>query len=401
MDAETESTGALDGLRIVDLTTILMGPLATRMLADHGADVIRVEAPGGEVFLNSPPSQSPSMNAIALNAHRNKRSIALDLKSDEGAAAMAELVATADVFVSNMRAAALARLNLDAATLRGRHPDLIHCVANGYGSDGPYADRAAYDDAIQAVSGLAALQGRITGEPRYAPAVLADKVCSLHIVQAIMAAVIHRERGGAGQAIEVPMFETIAAFNLVEHHGGMIFEPPLGDVGYPRVLNPNRKPYQCADGWAALLPYTQANWEVFFEFVGREEVLEDPRFATHGARIANSEALYAILDEVAPSRTVDEWMDFCNAHSIPANPVLDLADLADDEHIAAVDLMPVLEHPTEGPYRAVRDAIRYDATPTQLRRHAPRPGQDTVEVLAELGWDAERIAALGNSASSS
>ncbi len=394
MEATTESPGALDGLRVVDLTTILMGPLATRMLGDHGADVIRVEAPGGEAFLNSPPVNSPSMNAIALNAHRNKRSIALDLKSAEGAAAMADLVATADVFVSNMRAAALARLGLDAKTLRERHPNLIHCVANGYGSDGPYADRAAYDDAIQAVSGLAALQGRITGEPRYAPAVLADKVCSLHIVQAIMAAVIHRERGGSGQAIEVPMFETIAAFNLIEHHGGMIFEPPLGDVGYSRVLNPNRKPYRCADGWVALLPYTQANWEVFSEFIGRTELLEAPRFSTHASRIANSEELYAVLDEVAPQHTVAEWMEFCIANSIPANPVLDLADLAEDEHIAAVDLMPVLDHPTEGSYRAVRDAIRYDASPTQLRRHAPQPGQHTAEVLAELGWDNTRIAAL-------
>ncbi len=394
MNGDTEPNGALCGLRVVDLTTILMGPLATRMLADHGADVIRVEAPGGETFLNSPPAKSQSMNAIALNAHRNKRSVALDLKSEEGAAAMAELIASADVFVSNMRAAALTRLGLDAATLRARHPNLIHCVANGYGSDGPYADRAAYDDAIQAISGLAALQQRITGEPQYAPAVLADKVCSLHIVQAVMAAVIHRERGGTGQAIEVPMFETIAAFNLIEHHGGQIFEPPEGDVGYPRVLNPNRKPYRCADGWAALLPYTQANWEVFFDFVGRTELLDDPRFATHPARIANSEALYAILDEVAPSRTVAEWMEFCHANSIPANPVLDLAELADDEHIAAVDLMPVLEHPTEGSYRAVRDAIRYDATPTRLRRHAPRPGQDTAEVLAELGWDDARIAPL-------
>ncbi len=372
-----------------------MGPLSTRMLADHGADVIRVEAPGGEAFLDSPPKRSPSMNPIALNAHRNKRSISLDLKSAEGAAAMADLVASADVFVSNMRAAALARLGLDAETLRARHPNLIHCVANGYGSTGPYADRAAYDDAIQAVSGLAGLQARITGEPQYAPAVLADKVCSLHIVQAVMAAIIHRERGGTGQAIEVPMFETIAAFNLVEHHGGAIFEPPEGDVGYIRVLNPNRKPYRCKDGYAAILPYTTPNWVAFFDFIGKPEFLKDERFATHPARIANSESLYGIIVDVAPNYTVDEWMAFCNANSIPGNPVLDLADLADDEHIEAVGLMPVLEHPTEGKYRAVKDAITYETTPTRLRRHAPRPGQDTNDVLTELGWDAERIDKLG------
>lgn len=395
MTTELTSPGALDGIRVVDLTTILMGPLSTRMLADHGADVIRVEAPGGEAFLDSPPKRSPSMNPIALNAHRNKRSISLDLKSAEGAAAMADLVASADVFVSNMRAAALARLGLDAETLRARHPNLIHCVANGYGSTGPYADRAAYDDAIQAVSGLAGLQARITGEPQYAPAVLADKVCSLHIVQAVMAAIIHRERGGTGQAIEVPMFETIAAFNLVEHHGGAIFEPPEGDVGYIRVLNPNRKPYRCKDGYAAILPYTTPNWVAFFDFIGKPEFLKDERFATHPARIANSESLYGIIVDVAPNYTVDEWMAFCNANSIPGNPVLDLADLADDEHIEAVGLMPVLEHPTEGKYRAVKDAITYETTPTRLRRHAPRPGQDTNDVLTELGWDAERIDKLG------
>ena len=386
--------GALDGVRVVDLTTVLMGPLATRMLADHGADVIRVEAPGGEAFLDSEPRRNPNMNAMALNAHRNKRSIVLDLKSTAGSEAMEDLLMSADVFVSNMRAGALQRLGLDAETLRSRHPNLVHLVANGYGSTGPYADRAAYDDAIQAISGLAALQGRVTGEPGYTPAVMADKVCSLHIVQAVMAALLHQHRTGVGQTIEVPMFETMVAFNIVEHHSGQLFEPPLGDVGYPRTLNRYRRPYRCADGYACLLPYTDANWAAFFEFIGRPELKTDPRFAKHTARIANSTELYAIVDEVAPEHTVDEWMAFCHQHSIPANPVLDLNQMADDEHLCAVGMMPILEHPTEGRYRAVRDAITYSETPTRLRRHAPNPGQQTNEILTELGWSAERIDGL-------
>ena len=386
--------GALDGIRIIDLTTVLMGPLAARMLADHGADVIRVEAPGGEAFLDSEPRRSPSMNAMALNAHRNKRSVALDLKSDAGAAAMADLVASADVFLSNMRGAALARLGLDAATLRARHPNLIHVVANGYGSAGPYADRAAYDDAIQAISGLAALGGRAGGEPAYTPAVMADKVCSLHIAQATMAALFHRERTGLGQSIVVPMFETMVAFNIVEHHSGQIFEPAMGDVGYVRTMNPYRKPYRCADGYACILPYTDPNWRAFFDFVGHPELMDDQRFAKHADRIANSSELYALLEQFAATRPVAEWMAFCDEHSIPANPVLDLNQMTDDPHLQAVDLLPLMDHPTEGRYRVVRDPIAYDGMSTRLRRHAPRPGQDTAEVLAELGWSEELIARL-------
>ncbi len=395
MTNHQDPPGALDGIRVVDLTTVLMGPLAARMLADHGADVIRVEAPGGEAFLDSEPRRSRSMNAMALNAHRNKRSVALDLKSDAGAAAMADLVATADVFLSNMRGAALARLGLDAATLRARHPALIHVLANGYGSAGPYADRAAYDDAIQAISGLAALAGRVSGEPAYTPAVMADKVCSLHIVQATMAALFHRERTGLGQSIEVPMFETMVAFNIVEHHSGQIFEPTLGDVGYVRTMNPYRKPYRCADGYACILPYTDPNWRAFFDFVGQPELMDDPRFARHADRIANSSELYALLEQFASTKPVAEWMAFCDLHSIPANPVLDLNQMTDDPHIQAVDLLPLMDHPTEGRYRVVRDPIAYDGLSTRLRRHAPRPGQDTAEVMTELGWSAELIAQLG------
>ena len=386
--------GAFEGIRVIDLTTVLMGPLAARMLADHGADVIRLASPAGEPFLDTPPRRHEAMNWFTLNVHRNKRCVALDLKHPDGAMAAADLMASADVLLTNMRQSALHRLGLDAEVLCRRHPRLVHCVANGFGSDGPYGNRAAYDDAIQAASGYSDLIGRVQGRPGFSPAVIADKVCALHVVQAVMAALFHRERTGRGRAIEVPMFETMVAFNLAEHHGGAVFEPPLGDVGYVRALNPYRRPYRCADGWACLLPYTDANWRDFFAFVGRPELAEDPRFRRHGERIANSSDLYGFLEDQAPTRTVQEWLSFCDDHSIPAAAVMDLAHAHEDPHLRAVELLPVVEHPTEGPYRTVRDSVRYGAMSTGLRRHAPHLGQHTREVLAGLGWDEERIDAL-------
>ncbi len=383
--------GALDGIRLVDLTTVLMGPMATRMLADHGADVVRVEPLAPQSTRHSPPWRSPGMNGFTLNLQRNKRSVALDLKHPEGASAVADLIATADVVVTNMRRSALERLGLDADTLRARHPDLIHCTANGFGSGGPYADRAAYDDVIQASSGLANLHERVDGTPRLVPSVIADKVCGMTIAQAVLAAVVHRVRTGEGQTIEVPMFETMVAFNLVEHHRGYAFEPPIGDLGYVRLLNPHRRPFQAADGWVCLLPYTDVDFEHFFTFVGHPELIEDPRYLTHSTRLENIEELYGFIGEMAERFTVEEWLDFANGVSIPASPVMDLADVHNDPQIVASDLMPIAEHPSEGSYRMINDSVRMSASPTAIRRHAPHLGQHTREVLAELGWEDERV----------
>ncbi len=384
----TSSQGALTGVRVIDLTTILMGPMASRMLADHGADVIRVEAPTTSPDLVGGAS---GLSAIVLDTHRNKRSVILDLKTDAGAAAMSDLIASADVLVSNMRSAALDRLGLSADQLRAKHPTLIHCVANGYGADGPYADRAAYDDAIQAISGLAALPTRIAGEPAYVPSVIVDKTCALFVVQAVMAALLHRHNTGEGQTIRVPMFETMVSFLLIEHLRGAALVPPQGELGYKRLLNPNRRPYRAADGWIALLPYSNANWRDFFTLIERPELADDPRFASHEARIDNAVELYQFLVDAAPSRTVDEWMSICEQLSIPASPVLDIADLFDDEHLKAVDLMPIVEHPQLGEYRTIKHPVSYDTMSTELRRHAPVPGEHTAEVLRELGWSDSRI----------
>ena len=387
-----EQSGALDGIRVVDLTTVLMGPLATRMLGDHGADVIQVVSPA---TAGSAKGDRADMSAITLDLHRNKRSMALDLKSEAGKQALWDLIAASDVLVSNMRAAALSRLGFSAAEVRSRHPELIYCLANGYGEDGPYANRAAYDDAIQAISGFAALSSRISGEPVYAPSIIVDKICGLFVVQAVLAAIIHRQKTDQGQTIRVPMFEIMASFNLVEHFRDAALVPPKGKMGYTRILNPERRPFRSRDGWIAILPYTESNWRDFFNIIGMPEVMDDTRFATHASRMENAEFLYRIIRESAGSKTTQEWVELCDHYSIPCNPVLDIEDLPNDPHLKAVDLLPIVNHPTEGKYQSVRDPVSYDTLSTGLRRHAPVPGQDTAEIMSELGWSDEQIERLG------
>ncbi|WP_420450575.1 CaiB/BaiF CoA transferase family protein [Ilumatobacter sp.] len=397
-DGSARSVGPLDGVRVVDLTSVVMGPLATRMLADLGADVIRVEAPGGDIIRHYEPMRSPAMSAFSVNLNRNKRSVVLDLKSDEGRAAIGDLIASADVFVTTMRRSALERLGLDATSVRAVRADIVHCVANGFGSDGPSADRAAYDDVIQAASGVADLFTYAGGDPQLVPSIICDKVVGLHIVPAITAALYRRAMTGEGDAIEVPMAEVMAAFNLVEHLGGKTFEPPEGPFSYARITTPHRRPRRSADGWVVVMPYTDVNWADFFGWVGRADLVDDERFASQRARIAHSDELYSMLDEFVADVTTAELIDFCVEHSIPASAVLRLEHVDDDPHFAAVDLLAHETHPTEGPYRVTRDPIRFasrDGSEETVRIHAPRLGQHTAEVMSDLGWSEDRIAGLG------
>ena len=384
----------LEGVRVVDLTTVVMGPLATRMLADMGADVIWVEPPEGDVLRDYEPMRSAKMSAFSMSMSRNKRSVLLDLKSEAGQQAIHDLLATADVFVTNMRRKAIDRLGLDEPSVRATRPDIVYCMANGFGSDGPNADKTAYDDVIQAASGLASTFAWHGGDPQLVPSILADKVAGVHVAFAIAAALFDRQRSGKGATLEIPMAETMAAFNLVEHLGGQTFRPQHGDFSYSRIRTPHRRPRRTKDGWIVVLPYSTDNWHRFFEYAGQPEFKHDERFATGRERIKHSDELYGLLDDIVRKKTTAEWLAFCAEHSIPASEVIDLEKIGEHPHFAAVGLLQDDEHPTEGPYRYARDPIKVDGEVSPLRHHAPRLGADTEEVMRELGWDDERIAAL-------
>jgi crotonobetainyl-CoA:carnitine CoA-transferase CaiB-like acyl-CoA transferase len=383
----------LEGVRVVDLTTVVMGPLATRMLADMGADVIWVESPDGDVLRDYEPMHSPKMGAFSMSVSRNKRSVVLDLKTESGREAMRELIATADVFVTNLRRKAINRLGLNEDDVRAIRPDIVYCMANGFGSDGPNADKTAYDDVIQAASGLASTFAW-NGDPQLVPSILADKVAGVHVAFAIAAALFDRARSGKGATLEVPMAETMAAFNLVEHLGGQTFRPQHGDFSYSRIRTPHRRPRRTKDGWIVVLPYSTDNWHCFFDFAGQPEFKHDERFATGKERIRHSDELYGLLDDIIRAKTTAEWLAFCADNSIPASEVIDLEKIGEHPHFAAVGLLQDDEHPTEGAYRYVRDPIKVDGEISPLRHHSPQLGADTEDVLRELGWDEQRIASL-------
>lgn len=383
----------LEGVRVVDLTTVVMGPLATRMLADMGADVIWVESPDGDVLRDYEPMHSPKMGAFSMSVSRNKRSVVLDLKTESGREAMRDLIATADVFVTNLRRKAIDRLGLNEDDVRAIRSDIVYCMANGFGSDGPNADKTAYDDVIQAASGLASTFAW-NGDPQLVPSILADKVAGVHVAFAIAAALFDRERSGKGATLEVPMAETMAAFNLVEHLGGQTFRPQHGDFSYSRIRTPHRRPRRTKDGWIVVLPYSTDNWHCFFDFAGQPEFKHDERFATGKERIKHSDELYGLLDDIVRGKTTAEWLAFCADNSIPASEVIDLEKIGEHPHFAAVGLLQDDEHPTEGAYRYVRDPIKVDGKVSALRHHSPMLGADTEDVLRELGWEEQRIATL-------
>ena len=378
--------GPLDGVRILDLTTVVMGPYATQILADYGADVIKVEPPEGDVMRYNAPMRSKGMGHIFMNANRNKRSVVLDLKDDAGRAACLAIAKRADVLVYNIRPQAMARLKLSYDEVRAANPRLIYVGAFGYSQRGPYAAKAAYDDLIQGSVGLPWLFREAGGvSPRYLPAIVADRATGLHIVNAVCAALYRREISGRGQRIDVPMFESLLQLVLGEHLAGETYVPPQGGLGYGRMLAKGRCPYETKDGYVCVLVYNDKQWRAFFQLIGRPELLRDPKYATQEARSRDYEAAYALIAAEMKTRTTAEWIAALEAADIPVQRMNSLADIVEDPHLAAIGYFREVEHPSEGRIRTMAVPSEWSESPPEYRRHAPRLGEHTREVLREAG----------------
>ena len=368
--------GPLRGVRVLDVSSVVMGPLATQILGDLGADVITVEDPKGTLSRVMTAGPVPGLSGIALNLLRNKRNTVLDLKDPDGRRRLLDLAATVDVMITNLRPGALARLRLTYGDLRTVRPDIVYCQAQGYPSDSPAADAPAYDDVIQAGSGIPDAFRRENGVPVLIPSLVADKVSGLTIAYAVLAALFERERTGEGQRVEVPMIDVMTSFTLVEHAGAATAVPPQGPPGYPRILNPERRPQRTSDGWIHVLAYTRQNFVDLFGEAGRPELADD-RIATARSRIAHASTLYRDVAGVLASRTTDEWLGFCLSKGIPASPVPTLEDL--------VDALPEDVHPLAGRYKVIPQPVRFSAHPgPTVHRHAALSGQHDAEVAAEV-----------------
>jgi crotonobetainyl-CoA:carnitine CoA-transferase CaiB-like acyl-CoA transferase len=377
------SGGPLDGIRVLDLSSVIMGPLATQTLGDLGADVIWVEPPAGDITRVMVAGAHPELSGVALNLHRNKRSVALDLKRAAGRDAVLSILSSCDVLVTNLRPRPLARLGLGYDDLAPDHPQLVFCQGVGYPSDSPRADAPAYDDVIQSASGVADAFALGQGAPNLVPSILADKVCGTVMAQAVLAGLVHRLRTGEGQRVEVPMLDVMQAFMLVEHIGAAATVPPSGPVGHLRILTPHRRPQRTSDGWIDVLPYEAAHWEDVFSAGGREDLVGDARIQDRRLRFLESDFLYAVLGDVLATRTTAEWLAFCEGRGIPATELATLAGI--------VEGLPVVEHPHAGSYHRVPPAVRYGRSPSTVRRPAPLVGEHGREVLAECGWSARQI----------
>ena len=381
-----ERAGPLAGVRVIDLTSVIMGPVATRTLADLGADVICVEGLTGEMHRNMNAGPHPELSGIALNLLRNKRSIALDLKAAEGRGAFLDLVATADVMVTNLRPGPVTRLGVDHPSVLQVRPDIVYCQAHGWASDSDDAEAPAYDDIIQSATGVGDMFRQAGHEPTLMPTLVADKVCGMAIANAVMAALLHRAATGEGQHVEIPMFDVMRAFMLTEHGAGAIAEPPQTEPGHRRILTPQRRPQPTTDGWINVLPYVQAHYEALFTAGGRADVASDQRFRTRAGRFENSDSLYRDVAEILATRTTADWLAFCAEHHIPATAAATLDDLVAD--------LPLADHPVAGTYRHIPVAERFSASPVAPPIPAPLIGEHGRELLADIGYDAGRIDAL-------
>lgn len=377
--------GPLDGVRILDLTAVLMGPYASQLLAEMGADVIKVESPDGDIVRQIGKARNPGMSGLFLTANRGKRSIVLDLKVDADKRELLDIARTCDILLYNVRPQAMVRLGLSYEQVAAINPAIIYAGVFGYGEDGPYAGKPAYDDLIQGASGAASLFALTGGdeEPRYVPLAIADRIVGIHAVNCVLAALRHRDRTGQGQRIDVPMFETMVSMVLGDHLAGLAFDPPLDEGGYARLLAQDRRPQRTADGYICALIYNDKHWRKFFEILGRDDAVTDPRYKDHGARTIHIRDIYRELAVIFLTKSTAEWMKLLEDADIPVMPLHDLHSILDDPHLNACGFFETVEHPSEGCIRGMRIPSRWSATQPLPPRPAPRLGEHTEEIKAE------------------
>lgn len=387
-------SGPLVGIRVVDMTMNVLGPYASQILGDMGADIIKIEPPEGDTLRGVGPSRNSGMGPYFLNLNRNKRSVVLDLKTEAAREALWRIVEGADALIFSFRPRAMARLGLSYAEVAARAPAIIYCGAAGFGQKGPYADRPAYDDLIQTAIGLPVLQGRSPEEPAFVNCAIADRVVGMAVASAVGMALFYREKTGLGQAIEIPMFETMTEFVMGDHLYGRTFEPPLGPAGYVRMINPERRPYATKDGHIGVLVYNDKHWRRFFELIGRPDMAADPRYASIAGRTENIRFLYRFLAETFRTKTTREWEELLAKVDIPATALVTPDELVDDPHMQAVGFFRHVNHPSEGPIRVMDVPQSWSESQPEITRHAPRAGEHTAEVLREVGLGEAEIESL-------
>lgn len=390
-------SGPLQGLRVLDLTSVLMGPYATQLMADMGADVVKIEPPAGDTVRDIGPMRNPGMGHIFLHVNRNKRSLVLDLKQPDGLAAFYRLAETADVVIYNIRPQAMRRLGIDYEHLQALNPRIIYAGLYGYSEAGPYAGKPAYDDLIQGAAAVPSIMSMASGdEPRYVPLTLADRTVGLMASNTILAALVSRAQTGVGQQIEIPMFETMAQYVLSDHLGGETFLPAEGPSGYPRLLVKERRPYQTLDGYLCVLIYNDKQWASFLALIGHPDwFTQDPRFASIGVRTQHINDLYRLVGQAIATRTTQEWKGLLDGADIPCMPLHSIDSLTKDPHLEAVGMIRQVTHPTEGAMRQIGVPVRLSGTPVlDEQKPAPQLGQHSGEILRQAGYSAQAIESL-------